>query len=98
MSRTFNILPFQSSQSSTYNKTDSATKIGVSLNQAGAGEVRDTINFVFTSNGVTKYNVNVTEGTSKTSTYSNPGSTVTVTYKDSKYNFGGHSVYGTLYW
>lgn len=97
--RTFKIKPFAASTSVSYTKSDSSTKIGVSLTQAGVEEVRDTINFVITQNGYTVYSQNVTEGEAKTNdNYQIRGSNTVLTYKDTDYNLGSHSVKGTLYW
>lgn len=99
LSRGFNIRPFSAPLTSTYNKTDSTSTVGVSLSQAGVEERRDIINFVIAANGGTFYNYNIAEGASSLINYSiSPGSTVSFTYRDAQYNLGAHTVNGTLYW
>ena len=97
--RGFNIRPFGAPLTSTYTKTDNTSTAGIILSQAGVEETRDTINFKIAANGGTFYNQNITEGEDGRITYKIPsGATVEVTYKDTQYNLGAHSVYGTLYW
>lgn len=95
---TFNIKPFAAPTTSTYSKTDGNIRVGINLNTPPSGQITDTINYSFATNGSTFYTVNVLERRSAYTNCYNFSSTVDVTFKDSKYNVGIHQVHGTLSW